>query len=51
MEQHGLGQFDLLEVAPQSVISEILSGKCQLNIGHIKVLSEHFDVSADMFSK
>lgn len=35
----------------QSVITEFLSDKRQLNIHHIKVLSEYFDVSADMFSK
>ena len=49
MEQHGLGQSDLSEVATQSVISEILSGKRQLNIRHIKALSERFNVSADTF--
>lgn len=49
MAQHGLGQSDLAEVATQSVISEILSGKRQLNIRHIKALSERFKVSADTF--
>jgi len=49
MEQHGLGQSDLAEVATQSVISEILRGKRQLNIRHIKALSERFNVSADTF--
>jgi len=49
MEQHGLGQSDLTEVATPSVISEILSGKRQLNIRHIKALSERFNVSADTF--
>lgn len=49
MEQHQLGQSDLPEVAPQSVISEILNGKRQLNIRHIKALSERFNVSADTF--
>ena len=32
MEQHNLSQSDLPEIATQSVISEILSGKRQLNI-------------------
>lgn len=49
MKQHGLGQSDLSEVANQSVISEILAGKRQLNIRHIKVLSSRFNVSADTF--
>lgn len=49
MAQHGLSQSDLPEVATQSVISEILSGKRQLNIRHIKALSERFNVSADTF--
>lgn len=49
MEQHQLGQSDLPEVATQSVISEILNGKRQLNIRHIKALSERFNVSADTF--
>lgn len=49
MEQHHLGQSDLPEVATQSVISEILNGKRQLNIRHIKALSERFNVSADTF--
>lgn len=49
MAQQGLSQSDLPEVATQSVISEILSGKRQLNIRHIKALSERFNVSADTF--
>ena len=49
MEQHNLSQSDLPEVATQSVISEILSGKRQLNIRHIKALSTRFNVSADTF--
>ena len=49
MEQHNLSQSDLPEVATQSVISEILSSKRQLNIRHIKALSTRFNVSADTF--
>lgn len=49
MEQHGLSQSDLSDIATQSVISEILNGKRQLNIRHIKALSERFNVSADTF--
>lgn len=49
MKQHGLSQSDLSDIATQSVISEILNGKRQLNIRHIKALSERFNVSADTF--
>ena len=45
----GDGRTALSDVATQSVISEILNGKRQLNIRHIKALSERFDVSADTF--
>ncbi|MFZ3194235.1 MAG: helix-turn-helix domain-containing protein [Moraxellaceae bacterium] len=49
MQMHGLGQCDLADIAPQSVISEIISGKRQLNIRHIKALAARFNVSADTF--
>lgn len=49
MEQHGLTQSDLPDVASQSVISEILSGKRQLNANHIRALCKRFGVSADTF--
>ncbi|MNZ97176.1 Antitoxin HigA [compost metagenome] len=49
MQEHGLSQTDLPEVGTQSVISEILSGKRQLNVRHIRGLSERFGVPADVF--
>lgn len=49
MAQSGLSQSDLPKVATQSVISEILSGKRQLNIKHIKALSDYFKVSPNTF--
>jgi HTH-type transcriptional regulator/antitoxin HigA len=49
MQEHGLTQADLPEVGAQSVISEILGGKRQLNVRHIRALSERFGVSADVF--
>ncbi len=49
MKEQGLGQGDLPEVATQSVISEVLSGKRQLNVHHIRALSDRFRVSADVF--
>lgn len=49
MQEHGLSQADLPEVGTQSVVSELLSGKRQLNVRHIRALSERFGVSADAF--
>ena len=49
MREHGLGQGDLPEVGTQSVISEILGGKRQLNVRHIRALSERFGVPVDVF--
>ena len=39
MEEHGLKLSDLHEIGSQGVISEILSGKRQLNVRQIKLLS------------
>lgn len=49
MQEHGLTQADLPEVGAQSVISEILGGKRQLKVRHIRALSERFGVPADVF--
>lgn len=49
MQQQGLTQADLSDIAPQSVISEIISGKRHLNIRHIKLLCKRFNVSSDTF--
>lgn len=49
MQEHGLAQSDLPDVGTQSVISEILGGKRQLNVRHIRALSERFGVSAEVF--
>lgn len=49
MCEHGLNQGDLPEVGTQSVISEILSGKRQLNVRQIRYLAERFGVPADVF--
>jgi HTH-type transcriptional regulator/antitoxin HigA len=35
MEQHGLKQTDLREIGSQGVVSEILSGKRDLNVRQI----------------
>ena len=49
MEDHGLKQSDLPEIGSQGVVSEILSGKRQLNVRQIKMLSECFKVSPAVF--
>src|SRR5258708_22838985 len=49
MEEHGLTQADLSEIASQGVISDILRGKRELNIRQIRALSERFHVSPAVF--
>ena len=49
MEQHGLKQSDLPEIGSQGVVSEILTGKRELNIRQVRQLSERFGVSAATF--
>ena len=50
MEEHGLKQADLSEIGSQGVVSEILTGKRQLNIRQIKILSKRFNVSPAVFA-
>ena len=45
LKEHGLRQSDLPEIGSQGVVSEILSGKRQLNLRQIKALSQRFGVS------
>lgn len=49
MREHGLTQSDLPEVGSQGVISEILGGKREMNLRHVKELKSRFGVSADAF--
>jgi HTH-type transcriptional regulator/antitoxin HigA len=49
MEQHGLKQSDLSEIGSQGVVSEILTGKRELNIRQVRALSVRFGVSAATF--
>jgi HTH-type transcriptional regulator/antitoxin HigA len=49
MEEHGLTQSDLLEIGSQGVVSEILSGKRDLNIRQITQLAARFGVSPAVF--
>ncbi|WP_434708629.1 transcriptional regulator [Pseudomonas sp. R1-1] len=50
MREHGLTQSDLPGVGPQSVVSEILSGKRKLNLRQIRWLAERFNVPIDVFT-
>lgn len=47
--QHGLKQCDLSEIGSQGVVSEILTGKRDINIRQVRALSERFRVSAATF--
>ena len=49
MEQHGLKQGDLEEIGSQGVVSEILTGKRELNVRQIRALSKRFGVSTATF--
>lgn len=49
MEQHGLSQSELPEVGSQGVVSEVLTGKRELNLRQIRALSARFAVPASLF--
>ncbi|AIS15365.1 helix-turn-helix domain-containing protein [Pseudomonas chlororaphis] len=49
MREHGLTQSDLPGVGAQSVVSEILSGKRQLNLRQVRWLAARFKVSMETF--
>jgi HTH-type transcriptional regulator/antitoxin HigA len=49
MEQHGLRQGELPEIGTQSVVSEILAGKRELTVNHIRALSKRFALSPSAF--
>jgi HTH-type transcriptional regulator/antitoxin HigA len=50
MDQNGLKQKDLMDVfGTPSIVSEVLSGKRELNKDHIRRLSERFHVSPELF--
>jgi HTH-type transcriptional regulator/antitoxin HigA len=49
MEERGLGQSDLPEVGAQSVVSEILRGKRQINVRQARALSQRFSIPAAVF--
>lgn len=50
MDQHNLKQKDLADVfGTPSIVSEVMSGKRDLNKDHIARLSERFHVSPELF--
>ena len=49
MEEHGLAQSDLPEIGSQGVVSEILTGKRDLNVRQIAQLAARFGVSPAVF--
>lgn len=49
MQQHGLRQTDLPELGSQGVVSEILSGKRELNLRQVRALAARFGLSPATF--
>ena len=50
MEENGLRQIDLVDIfGAKSIVSETLSGKRRLTVGHIQALSARFRLPADVF--
>ncbi|TWF54640.1 helix-turn-helix domain-containing protein [Neorhizobium alkalisoli] len=49
MEERGLGQSDLPEIGAQSVVSDILRGKRQINVRQARALSDRFSIPAAVF--
>ncbi|MBK7053632.1 MAG: helix-turn-helix domain-containing protein [Leptospiraceae bacterium] len=49
MQEHKLSQKDMTQLGSQGVVSEILSGKRELNVRQIKELSKRFGVSPAVF--
>jgi HTH-type transcriptional regulator/antitoxin HigA len=49
MEENGLAQEQLPEIGSQGVVSEVLSGKRELNVRQIRALARRFHVSPAVF--
>lgn len=49
LDEHGLKQAELTEIGSQGVVSEILSGKRELNTRQIRALAKRFGVSPAVF--
>jgi HTH-type transcriptional regulator/antitoxin HigA len=50
IDSHRLNQKDLPEIGPQSVVSEILSGKRQINLRQASALARRFGVPVEVFA-
>ena len=51
MKQHSLRQSDLVEIGPQSIVSDILRGKRRLNVRQVAKLSKRFKLPAEVFMR
>lgn len=51
IKQHDLKQSDLPEIGTQSVVSEVLSGKRELNLRQVSGLAQRFRLPADVFMR
>ena len=49
MDQHDLTQSELPEIGSQGVVSEVLTGKRELNVRQIRALAARFSVPASLF--
>jgi HTH-type transcriptional regulator/antitoxin HigA len=49
MEEHGLNECDLPEIGDQNLVSDLLTGKQELNLTMIKILAKRFGVSTKTF--
>ena len=49
MEEHGLAQTSFPEIGSQGIVAEVLSGKRELNVRHIRALAKRFHVSPAVF--
>jgi len=49
MGEHGLRQSNLPEIGSQSVVTEVLSGRRELNLRQIRALAARFGVPEQVF--
>jgi len=49
MDEHGLSPSDLPETGSEKTVSEIVSGKRELSVRHIRALAARFHVSPAVF--
>jgi HTH-type transcriptional regulator/antitoxin HigA len=49
MTEHGLNESDLPEIGDQNFVSDLLTGKQELNLTMIKILAKRFGISTKTF--